>query len=143
MPLAQILQELLAANVIDEVLFHEANDLLQFRNRLLHDASVSFSEQEITSYTLLLERLLRQFRRSWKDEVANTLRALGGKASLSEIYDYVQFNTGRELPDNWQAAIRYILQTYSSDTDSYKGGDDLFQRLDKGYWGLRSPREQS
>jgi hypothetical protein len=137
MPVRQILQELLATNVIDEPLFSEAGDLYQFRNRLLHDASVSFSEQEITSNTASLERVLRQLRRTWKDEVASALQALGGKAALPDIYEYIENNTSRELPDNWQAAIRNILQTYSSDAESYKGGEDLFQHLDTGYWGLR------
>jgi hypothetical protein len=140
---SRMLRELVYNEVIDRELFREAQELVQFRNRLIHDASVSFSEQEISGYTLRLERLLRQLRLTWKDEVANTLYALGGKASLSDIYDYIESHSGRELPDNWQAAVRYTLQTYSSDTESYKGGEDLFQHLEKGLWGLRSVEGKS
>jgi hypothetical protein len=135
---ARMLRALVVNEVIDRELFKEAQELVQVRNRLIHDANVSFSEQEISGYTLRLERLLRQLRLTWKDEVANTLYALGGKASLSDLYDYIESHSGRELPHNWQAAVRYTLQTYSSDTESYKGGEDLFQHLEKGLWGLRT-----
>jgi hypothetical protein len=110
--------------------------LVDFRNRLVH-GGIELTEQEIGSYVHRLESLMKALRRSWKDEVVNTLNALGGKASLQEIYDYIENNTTRKLPDTWKSAVRKTLQEFSSDTESYKGGDDLFQHLDKAYWGLR------
>jgi hypothetical protein len=74
---------------------------------------------------------------TWKDYVASVIAALGGKARLYEIYDYVICETTLRLPDSWQAIIRYTIYIHSSDSRAYKGGEDLFYRLDRGYWGLR------
>jgi len=73
----------------------------------------------------------------WRDEIVQALRALGGEARLSEIYDYIERTTQRELPGTWQATVRYYLQLHSSDTETFKGGRDLFRHLGRGYWGLR------
>ena len=76
-------------------------------------------------------------RRSWKEEIVGALKVLGGKSHLSDIYDQIESTTLRELPKTWKATVRYTLQIHSSDTESYKDGEDLFCRLDRGYWGLR------
>ena|ERR1044071_3364266 len=130
------LQVLFTNGFIDQEVFEEGQALVDFRNRLVH-GGIELTEQEIGSYVHRLESLMKALRRSWKDEVVNTLNALGGKASLQEIYDYIENNTTRKLPDTWKSAVRKTLQEFSSDTESYKGGDDLFQHLDKAYWGLR------
>ena len=76
--------------------------------------------------------------RSWKDEIVSTLDALGGEAHLSEIYEHIESTTLRKLARTWKATIRYTLQIHSSDTESFRGGEDLFRRIGRGYWGLRS-----
>jgi len=136
-PPMQMLQTLYENELIDDELLNEGRELILFRNRLVHDASVSFSEQEVHNHILRLQEFIRILRRSWKGEVMNALQALGGKANLSEIYDYIEDNTFRKLPDTWKATIRYTLQLYSSDTETYKGGEDLFRHLGRGYWGVR------
>jgi len=73
----------------------------------------------------------------WRDEISEALRALGGEAYLADIYDYVRRTTARELPETWQATVRFILQLHSSDTETFRGGHDLFEHLGRGYWGLR------
>jgi len=118
-------------------------ELNLFRNRLLHEASASFSEHEISTNIIRLENYIRAIRRSWKDEIVNALQAFGGKATLGEIYAYIESNTNRKLPETWHATVRYTLQIHSSDTESYKGGEDIFQRLDKGYWGLRDNKHDA
>jgi hypothetical protein len=75
---------------------------------------------------------------NWKEEVVNALEALGGQAHLSNIYEYIQRTTTRELPSSWQAIIRRTLQHYSSDSGIYRGKEDLFSRQGGGYWALRS-----
>lgn len=137
----QVLCTLHMNDLIDDELLSEGRDLISFRNRLVHDASVSFSEQEIRNRIFRLERFMGVLRRSWKDEIVDVLRALGGEATLSEIYDYIESNTFRKLPENWRATIRYTLQLHSSDTKTYKGGEDLFCHLGKGRWGLRDIRQ--
>jgi hypothetical protein len=73
----------------------------------------------------------------WRDEISEALAALGGEAYLADIYSYVRRTTSRELPETWQATVRFILQLHSSDTGTYRGGQDLFEHLGRGYWGLR------
>jgi hypothetical protein len=80
--------------------------------------------------------------RTWKDEVRNALEALGGEAHLSEIYDHIEDTTSRKLAETWRATVRRTLQRYSSDTETFRGDEDLFCRLDRGYWGLREDQEQ-
>lgn len=73
----------------------------------------------------------------WIDEIVNAFESLGGKAKLPEIYEYIRDTTVRDLPDTWDATVRYTIQIHSSDSDTYKGGRDLFRRLGRGYWALR------
>lgn len=77
-------------------------------------------------------------RIAWKDIVINVLKDLGGVASLADIYSYIEKTTPRELPRTWTATVRRTLQTFSSDTETYDGGDDLFAHLGRGLWGLRN-----
>jgi hypothetical protein len=73
----------------------------------------------------------------WRDEISAALMALGGEAYLADLYDYVRRTTSRDLPQTWQATVRFILQLHSSDTETFRGGHDLFEHLGRGYWGLR------
>jgi len=134
----QILNSLQSQEIIDAKIFKEASELLQFRNRLVHDAGPTLSEQETRSYILRLEELTKALKRSWKDEISVALHALGGEASLTDIYDYIENHSIRNLPENWKSNVRYTLQFNSSDTETFKrGGEDLFRHLGKGRWGLR------
>lgn len=74
----------------------------------------------------------------WKDKVIEALERLGGQANLTDIYQYIQNNTTRKLSKTWQTTIRRTLYNFSSDVDAYLGGDDLFQHIGKGRWGLRT-----
>jgi uncharacterized protein YutE (UPF0331/DUF86 family) len=141
-PVGSILQELHASGVIDDEQLSVGRDLVQFRNRLLHAGATPIEEHDITSKIARLESFTKTIRRSWKDEIVDALTALGGKASLSGLYTQIENNTHRTLAETWQATVRYTLQIHSSDTDSYRGREDLFQRLDKGYWGLRNFHDQ-
>lgn len=135
----QILQMLRQKEIIDDEFLKEGSELIQFRNRLVHDATATFNEQEIQGIILRIEEFIGSLGRSWKEEIATALKALGAEASLSEIYDYIEGNTRRRLPKTWKATIRYVLQLNSSDTETFKrGGVDLFQHLGKGRWGLRN-----
>ncbi len=139
-----VLQVLYANGAIDDELFKEGQALVDFRNRLVHGSEVEITEQEIGSYIIRLESLTKSLRRSWKDEIVNTLTALGGRASLQEIYDYIENNTSRKLPSTWDSAVRKTLQEYSSDTDAYKESrEDLFKHVEKGVWALRIPNVTS
>jgi hypothetical protein len=132
-----MLQEFYSNKLIDDDQYDEGRELNHFRNKLLHEASSSFNEQDISANIVRLENYIRSIRNNWVDEIVDALQTLGGKATLSEIYAHIEINTRRKLPENWQSTVRYTLQIHSSDTQSYKGGEDIFQHLDKGCWGLR------
>jgi hypothetical protein len=136
---SRILGLLHEKGVIDEQAFDEGKTLVEFRNRLVHDPSASFSEQAVRSYILRLEAFQAALGRSgsWKGEIVSALQVLGGKATLTEIYDHIESTTLRELPNTWKATVRYTLQLNSPDTETHRrGGEDLFRHLDTGYWGL-------
>ena len=133
----QALRTLHMNGLIDDELIAEGLLLISFRNSMVHDADVSFTEQQIRHFIFQLEHFLRVLGPSWKDEIVDALGALGGEATLSEVYDYIESNTFRKLPENWRATIRQTLQLHSSDTQTYKGGEDLFCHLGTGRWGLR------
>lgn len=82
-------------------------------------------------------REVAESRSDWKDEVVSALAALGGEARLPEIYDLVHETTSRKLPVSWQDIIRYTLYIHSSESPAYRGGEDLFRRVGRGYWGLK------
>lgn len=77
----------------------------------------------------------------WKDEITQALKALGGQGTWSEIYNYIEEHTSRRKPSNWQAVIRYTVFAHSSDSEAYRGSEDLYVRLLRGKWGLRTISE--
>jgi len=83
-------------------------------------------------------RDVTESRSDWKDEVVSALAVLGGEARLPEIYALIHETTSRKLPTSWQDIIRYTLYIHSSESPAYRGGDDLFRRVGRGYWGLKS-----
>lgn len=79
---------------------------------------------------------------TWRDDVRNALRSLGGRASLSRIYKEVEVArsaTGRSIPRSLEATVRRTLEDHSSDSENYRG-QDLFcmpEGKGAGVWGLR------
>ncbi len=95
----------------------------------------------VTEETINEVKSVAESKVDWKEEITSALRALGGKARLTEIYEKVRESrlaADGELPDSWQAVIRHTLQAYSSDCESYLGKEDVFALLHKGVWSLRS-----
>ncbi|MFL6275239.1 MAG: hypothetical protein ACJ74G_08500 [Blastocatellia bacterium] len=137
-----VIRKLHEGGVIDKRLRDEAYELTQFRNQLVHDSSLSVTQQEIDNYIARLKALTRALTGTWRDEVLNALQALGGKATVPELYKFIESNTLRQLPNTWKSTVRKTLQIYSSDTKAYKQGEDLFEHLGKAYWGIRtSPKK--
>ncbi|NOR56502.1 MAG: restriction endonuclease [Sulfurovum sp.] len=76
------------------------------------------------------------------NEVIEALKYLGGEASLSDIYEYIDDNYNFKIPqDSLHSSIRKSIYQNSSDADLYQRKQDLFYAVDekgKGLWGLRS-----
>ncbi|WP_455938424.1 hypothetical protein [Gemella morbillorum] len=63
---------------------------------------------------------------TWKDLVASSLESLGGKSTLSNLYDFLDGHKKTDKNNNWKAKVRQTLQIYPS----------LFARVNKGEWAL-------
>jgi len=88
--------------------------------------------------------------KSWLDEIAEAIKALGGIASLKQIQEYIKKTTRRELKESWEGIIGKTIGRNTSDSqDSQKPQKvdrDIFysvEGLGKGIWGLRSKKPQS
>ena len=78
----------------------------------------------------------------WIEDIKSALENLRGIASSYDaLYEEVRRIRTDPLPDSWKDIIRRTIQDHSSDSDGYKGGEDLFysvKGLGSGIWGLRS-----
>jgi hypothetical protein len=66
---------------------------------------------------------------TWRDDVHESLRRIGGHASLDRIYKEVELlrrSAGRSIPPSLEAVVRRTLEEHSTDSAVYKGGADLF-----------------
>lgn len=75
------------------------------------------------------------------DKIVQALEALGGVAKYSELYSYLEKNAIAPLPKKWKASVRARIEENSSDSQAFKGRQDLFYAvngLGNGVWGLRS-----
>lgn len=83
---------------------------------------------------------------TWRDDIVTTLKNLGRVAPLLRIYkeaERVRSAANRSLPPSFDAIVRRTLEENSSDSDSYKGGPDLFcmpEGRGAGVWALRRQR---
>lgn len=79
----------------------------------------------------------------WRDDVRTALVALGGQASLADIYAKVRSlrrSRGRSLPPTTNDIIRRELENNSSASHAYTGKRDWFvpsQGIGAGIWSLR------
>lgn len=81
---------------------------------------------------------------TWCEEIVCVLKALGGKATLAEIYDFIK-QTKEDLQGDWRATIRQTIGDNSSD-GSYRTGKNLFYSVEgkgSGIWGLREWLEKN
>lgn len=77
---------------------------------------------------------------TWREDVFEALRSIGGAAPLASIYRAVREIRGGRLPRTWEAIVRRELEYNSSDSRSYRHRFDLFrsvQGIGGGVWALR------
>ena len=74
----------------------------------------------------------------WVDEIYDAYSALGGAARHSDLYEFIEKTTARDLMEHWRASVRRTVQQHSSDTESHVDGyEDFFVHLGRGFWALR------
>lgn len=78
---------------------------------------------------------------TWKEEIVAAFEALGGVASYTQLYQYIEDNTSRKLTSQWKATVRREIENHSKDSDNYiNNKPDLFgsaKGIGKGVWMLR------
>ena len=77
---------------------------------------------------------------TWREDTIQALKNLNGVAHLSEIHKEVEKLRKGKLNNTWTQTVQRELETYSSDSEAYGGGKDIFymaQGKGKGVWGLR------
>ena len=101
--------------------------------RLMHEYILLWRRPEtITSFLSDLSAMAQQqsarLTSTWKALVRTVLVSLGGKASLSAIYEKVAQNAPERLATNpnWQAKVRQVL----NQNEAY------FAPVDRGVWAL-------
>jgi hypothetical protein len=78
---------------------------------------------------------------SWKDEVKNAVRALGGTVSLAQLYSYIEKNSNKELTKEWKGTVRKTIYSYCSERDVYLGKENLYREIGKSVYQLIEPLE--
>ena len=76
----------------------------------------------------------------WIDDVKFAFEELGGRAFLDQIYLQVREQrrmAGRSLPRSLEAIVRRSIEEQSSDSEAFKGNEDLFEHISRGEWALR------
>ena len=64
---------------------------------------------------------------------------LDGEAKYEDLYPEIKkirLNQNLSLSSQWKASVRRTIEDHSSDSANYRG-NDVFQKLGYGYWGLR------
>lgn len=87
-----------------------------------------------------MEMYMENKNNTWKNEVVNILKELGGHAHLEEIYFNATQRSRKKLSKNFEAVIRQTIEVHSSDSAAFNGKHDLFYSVygkGNGYWGLR------
>ena len=81
---------------------------------------------------------------TWREDTIQALKNLGGVAHLSEIHKEVEKLRKGKLNNTWTQTVQRELETYSSDSEAFGGGKDIFYMAEgkgKGVWGLRNLKE--
>ena len=81
---------------------------------------------------------------TWREDTVQALKNLGGVAHLSEIHKEVEKLRKGKLNNTWTQTVQRELETYSSDSEAFGGGKDIFYMAEgkgKGVWGLRNLNE--
>ena len=79
----------------------------------------------------------RPQQQNWLPEVIIAIRESGGEAALPDIYHYVELHR-RDLPGEYQSAVRATIYAHSSDAAAYVAGNpDVFYKVRRGVWALR------
>ncbi len=108
--------------------FHMLN-LLSFFNKLKELDILNISDKAILD-------IKSTSNISWKDEVINAFKMLGGTASLNQIYNYIEKYTSKKLTKEWKGTVRKSIYYYCDERDLFIGKDNLYRSLSDSRYQL-------
>jgi hypothetical protein len=74
---------------------------------------------------------------TWLEDVMQSLKELGGTATLDQIGDLVAKK--RAKTPNFASTVRATIYNHSSDARGYRfGSPDLFRQIGKATWAIRT-----
>lgn len=111
----------------------EFDDLKKYRNNIVHSIDIG-NEEDLTENIKRVEKINTS---TWKIQVLEAFKHYKGKASLNEIYQYIENKTGKKLTLSGQSSIRKAIYLHSSDTDIFQGKENLFEKVAAGVWKVR------
>lgn len=89
-------------------------------------------------------------KKTWKDDIIDSFKRLGGDAIYADLYADIEKHSKRDLSllKDYKAQIRGAIESSSSDSEVFKGvaGDDndiffSISGLGNGHWGLRNEND--
>ncbi|CAD2224087.1 hypothetical protein P3J6_110599 [Pseudoalteromonas sp. 3J6] len=119
-----------------------SNTLNKFKNLLkLKDkitAEVSPSDENINELESRVLDLKEQISGTWNQEVYKIVDTLGGRATLQDIYEKIQSSSSRKCFGSWKTSVRRAIYSNSSDADLFTGKFNIYKKVNKGTWEIRS-----
>lgn len=94
------------------------------------------SSLEIEISQSLVDDIKTSAQPSWKDIVVQAFKALGGTATLNDLYEWISKNPLRPLTANWKVTARKTVYYYCKDRDIFLGNEELFESLDSSTYRL-------
>lgn len=94
------------------------------------------SSREIEISQSLVDDIKTSAQPTWKDIVVQAFKALGGTATLNDLYDWISKNPLRPLTANWKVTARKTVYYYCKDRDIFLGHEELFESLDSSTYRL-------
>lgn len=71
----------------------------------------------------------------WRGIVLQSLRDVGGRGSLDQLYADIAARYGGRLAPTWQSIVRRTLGDYCRGSAHFRG-EHLFEQINPGYWKL-------
>ena len=96
----------------------------------INNAKAKFVKLANGIYEITMEEGENEMAVTVLDNIIQAMKNIGGKGSYSEIYTAYEELTGQILTDGKKAGIRKIIEDYSSDSDNYKGKEDIFYSME-------------
>lgn len=101
-------------------------------------AEVSPSDENINELESRVLDLKEQISGTWNQEVYKIVDTLGGRATLQDIYEKIQNSSSRKCFGSWKTSVRRAIYSNSSDADLFTGKFNIYKKVNKGTWEIRS-----